>query len=52
MEYIYKKMKPNNFFCILTRKEKFGVITEIDVQDTLKKKLDVDFRKYIKTNST
>ncbi len=24
----------------------FGVLTEIDVQDTLKKKLDVDFQKY------
>lgn len=26
--------------------EGFGVITEIDVQDTLKKKIGVDFRKY------
>ena len=25
----------------------FGVITEIDVRDTLKKKLDVDFRPYL-----
>lgn len=25
----------------------FGVLTEVDVQATLKKKLDVDFRKYI-----
>lgn len=26
--------------------EGFGIITEIDVKETLKKKLDVDFRKY------
>ncbi len=28
------------------KKEGFGVLTEINVQETLKKKLDVDFRKY------
>jgi len=28
------------------KQEGFGVLTQIDVQDTLKKKLDVDFSKY------
>lgn len=28
------------------KEEGFGVLTEIDVQETLKKKIDVDFRKY------
>ncbi len=28
------------------KKEGFGILTEIDVQSTLKKKLDVDFKKY------
>ena len=29
------------------KKEGFGILTTIDVRDTLKKKLDVDFNKYI-----
>ena len=28
------------------KKEGFGVLTEIDVQQTLKNKIDVDFKKY------
>ena len=30
----------------LLKEDGFGVLTEIDVKDTLKKKLDVDFKKY------
>ncbi|GGK18102.1 hypothetical protein GCM10007962_10360 [Yeosuana aromativorans] len=30
----------------LLKEEGFGVLTEIDIQKTLKNKLDVDFRKY------
>ncbi|MBI3190023.1 MAG: DUF302 domain-containing protein, partial [Ignavibacteriales bacterium] len=29
------------------KKEGFGVLTTIDVKETLKKKIDVDFKKYI-----
>ena len=29
------------------KEEGFGILTEIDVQATLKKKLDVDFQKYV-----
>ena len=29
------------------KEEGFGILTEIDVQETLKKKLDVNFRKYV-----
>ncbi|MDP4115536.1 MAG: DUF302 domain-containing protein [Bacteroidota bacterium] len=29
------------------KKEGFGILTSIDVQDTLKKKINVDFKKYV-----
>ena len=31
----------------LLQEEGFGILTEIDVQATLKKKLDIDFRRYV-----
>ncbi len=30
----------------LLQKEGFGILTQIDIKETLKKKLDVDFKKY------
>ena len=29
------------------KKERFGILTKIDVKETLKKKLDVDFKQYV-----
>lgn len=52
MQY-YKSVKVESTFdnvitevTELLKKEGFGVLTEIDVSETLKKKLDVDFKKY------
>ena len=52
MTYYYAKEIDLNFDDAIIRvteelkKEGFGVLTEIDVKATLKKKLDVDFRNY------
>lgn len=52
MDYYYSKVIDVTFEEAITKvKEElknqgFGVLTEIDVRETLKKKLDVDFRKY------
>jgi uncharacterized protein (DUF302 family) len=52
MKYYFEKTVNYSFEDAVERvteelkKEGFGVLTEIDVADTLKKKLDVDFRKY------
>jgi len=52
MSYYFSKIVDYTFDDTLTKveeelkKEGFGILTEIDVKSTLKKKLDVDFRKY------
>ena len=52
MNYYISKSVPLPFDEAIARvteelkKEGFGVLTEIDVKETLKKKLDVDFHKY------
>ena len=53
MSYYFSKKIKGSFDEVLERvtsslkKEGFGILTEIDVQETLKKKLDVEFQKYI-----
>ncbi|MAZ40844.1 hypothetical protein CL654_01905 [bacterium] len=53
MEYGYRKKINLSFEKAIEKarseltKEGFGVLTEIDVRDTLKKKLDVEFDNYI-----
>lgn len=52
MAYYYSKMTSIPYEAALVRvtealkAEGFGVLTEIDVKETLKKKIGVDFRKY------
>ena len=52
MSYHFSKIVDYNFEKAIERvteelkKEGFGVLTEIDVQDTLKKKINVDFHRY------
>ena len=53
MNYYFNTTVAGNFGDVVQKttealkKEGFGVLTDIDVTATLKKKLDVDFRKYI-----
>jgi uncharacterized protein (DUF302 family) len=52
MTYYFSKTVASSFDEAVTRvtkelkKEGFGILTRIDVRETLKKKLDVDFRDY------
>lgn len=52
MKYFYSATTNQSFeeaidtVTALLKEEGFGVLTEIDVKETLKKKLDVDFKKY------
>jgi uncharacterized protein (DUF302 family) len=53
MTYYFSKIVESDFDAAVRRaksaleSEGFGILTEIDVKATLKKKLDVDFRPYL-----
>ena len=53
MEYYISKTISNNFNDTIAKvndllaEEGFGIMTKIDVKKTLKKKLDVDYKKYV-----
>jgi uncharacterized protein (DUF302 family) len=52
MKYYFNKTLNEDFTTVIERvtealkNEGFGILTEIDVKETLKKKLDIDFKKY------
>lgn len=52
MNYYFNKTIKGNFEDVIDKvtkglkEEGFGILTEIDVKETLKKKLDVNFKKY------
>ena len=52
MSYYFSTIVKGDFDTIvdktteLLKKEGFGILTQIDIQETLKKKLDVDFNRY------
>jgi len=52
MKYYFNKKLNEDFDKVIEKvteelkNEGFGILTEIDVKETLKKKLDVDFKKY------
>jgi len=52
MNYYFNKTLNEDFNTVIEsvtealKNEGFGILTEIDVKETLKKKLDIDFKKY------
>ncbi len=52
MDYYYSKILAGDFDNVIEKvtdelkKEGFGILTDIDMQSALKKKLDVDYKKY------